>query len=47
MLVALVERFKGMVQAFTSCGALDQGSGRADAPSVLVLYIWYGSPLTM
>jgi mediator of RNA polymerase II transcription subunit 12 len=41
MLVALVERFKGMAQAFTSCGTVDIGDAQADALSVVDLYMWY------
>jgi mediator of RNA polymerase II transcription subunit 12 len=40
MLVALMERFKGIAQVFSNCVAFEKPTGQGPAPSVVKLYAW-------
>jgi hypothetical protein len=40
MLAALVDRLKGISQAFSSCSAFDQQKGQARVPPISELYAW-------
>jgi mediator of RNA polymerase II transcription subunit 12 len=40
MLVALIERFKGISQVVSNCVALEKPTGQGPAPAVVRLYAW-------
>jgi mediator of RNA polymerase II transcription subunit 12 len=40
MLIALVERFKGISQWVSNCVALEKPTGQGPAPAVVRLYAW-------
>ena len=45
MLIALVDRFKGVAQALTSLGGIAESASQTDNSTVSDLYTWYVCPL--